>query len=327
MPASNVNYPLPLTRLNPFYPGQFGVPGAWTETGLRLHATGAIFYVDPNNTDANDNRDGTDPTAPLATIQGAISKCQAYRGDVIAVMANGAWTYADLTSGYNTQITESVVLSVPGVRLVGVFPSGCPGVVWSAAATGAFALTVTAIDCLVEGFAFVGAAGGSNGIYCEWDGATLFGENLTVRNCYFHDDLDTAIQLEYSWYCRIIDNWFEECDAYGVYVDAAGSGIAYCEIARNWFHDVAAALSLRGAENCDIHHNHILNSNAQGAGVATDEGIDTTGGGDNLVHQNVMSCLLPVPANGDYDDLNTAAATDAWIQNMCMNGPSVTNPT
>ena len=44
-------------------------------------------------------------------------------------------------------------------------------------------------------------------------------------------------------------------------------------------------------------------------------------------HDNFFSCLLPVPANGDWNDLNTAAATDAWMGNYCMNGLAVTNPT
>ncbi|MCJ7555938.1 MAG: hypothetical protein MUP90_03365, partial [Gammaproteobacteria bacterium] len=85
MPSSNVRWPLPLNRLNPWYPGQMGVEGGWTETGLRQHCTGAIFYVDPNYPGVNDQRDGTDPTDPLATVAAALTKCQAYRGDTIAV--------------------------------------------------------------------------------------------------------------------------------------------------------------------------------------------------------------------------------------------------
>lgn len=81
MPLQPVNAdPRPLTRLNPWYPGQMGVPGAWTDTGVRTHPTGTVFYVDPNYPGASDQRDGTDPTDPLATIAAAVSKCEAYPG-------------------------------------------------------------------------------------------------------------------------------------------------------------------------------------------------------------------------------------------------------
>lgn len=329
MPASNVNWPIPLTRLNPWYPGQMGVPGTDNETGLRLHSTGAIFYVDPNHVDNNDQRDGTDPSAPLTSIGAALTKCQPYRGDVIAVMANNAWQFGKPADGYATAIVEEVVITVPGVRLVGVSPSGM-GVYWYPASNGGTQITVHAIDVTIEGFVFSEGPtfAGCNAIYSEWDGLTLFGENLTVRNCVFDDTVDIAIQLEYSWYCNIHDNIFSKCDTYGVYTDAAGSGTEYSMIHDNIFHDCAIAMALLGG--CDDNHifnNRIYNSNAQGAGAATNEGINTTGGARNMVTKNWFSCLLPVPAAGDLNDLCTAAATDAWAGNYCIDGLVVANPT
>lgn len=329
MPGNNVNWPLPLTRLNPWYPGQFGVPGTDNETGLRQHSTGSIFYVDPNHVDNNNQRDGTDPNAPLTSIATAITKCQPYRGDVIAVMANNSWQYGNSADGYVTAIAEEVTLNVPGVRLVGISPSGL-GVYWYPASNGGTQITVTAIDCVIEGFVFSEGPTytGCNTISVEWDGATLFGENLTVRNCVFDDTVDIAIQLEYSWYCHIHDNEFWACDTYGVYSAAAGSGIAFSVIENNIFHDCAIAIALLGgADDNVIKGNQIFNTNAQAGAVATNQGINTTGGATNLVIGNWFSCLLPVPANGDYDDLNTAAATDAWVGNHCMNGLAITNPT
>jgi len=329
MPGTNVNWPVPLTRLNPWYPGQMGVPGTDTETGLRLHSTGAIFYVDPNAVGVSDQRDGTNPNDPLQTVATALTKCQPYRGDTIAVMANNSWTYGNAADGYATAINEEVTITVPGVRLVGINPSGM-GVYWYPVSNAGTQITVHAIDCTIEGFVFSEGPTytGCTAISSEWDGATLFGENLTVRNCVFDDTVDTAIALEYSWYCDIHHNIFWECDEYGIYVDVLGSGAAYNTIHDNIFHDCAIAISLLGG--CDLNHiwnNSIYNGSAQGAAAATNEGINTTGGRENQVFNNYFSCLLPVPANGDYNDLNTAAATDAWIQNYCMNGPATTNPT
>lgn len=330
MPSSNVRWPVPLTRLRPFYPGQMGVPGTDSETGLRDHSTGTIFYVDPNFPGTSDQRDGTDPEHPLTTVAAALALCQGHRGDTIAVMSNNDWYYGDPSEGYTTVIAEEITVNVGGVRIVGVAPSNSMGVMWTPASNAGTCITVNAIDVTIEGFIFTegNTYTGCDGIYCEWDGATLFGENLTVRHCTFDDTVDTAIQLEYSWFCDIHSNNFWECDEYGIYVDPAGSGISYAVIYDNIFHDCAtSALALRGAEVTYVYHNQIWNANAEAGAAATDEGIDTTGGRQNMICDNYLSCLLPVPAVGDLNDFCTAAVTDAWVGNHCMNGLQVTNPT
>jgi hypothetical protein len=316
-------------RQKQWFPGQFGVPGTDNERGLRSHVSGVVFYVDPNAAGVSDQRDGTDPEAPLATVAQALTLCQDYRGDTIVVMANGAWPTADATNDYATIVQESVTVTVAGVRIVGRFASSSVGVPWQPAVAAGTCITVSAMDVLIEGFAFTGNGAAADGIYAEWDGATLFGDNLTVRNCYFDEDIDTAIQLEFAWYCDIHDNYFQQCDAYGIHADVAGSGFAYCTIHDNHFLDcgTSAIAALGGCDDNKIYRNSVFSANAQSAAVATNEGINTTGGARNQVYHNELSCLLPVPANGDYDDFCTAAATDAWIQNYCMNGPSITNPT
>jgi len=329
MPSTDVRFPgvFPLTRLNTLFPGQFGILGTANETGLRMHPTGTVFYVDPNYTGVSDNRDGTDPLAPLQSVATALTKCQAYRGDVIYVMANNSWQYGNSADGYTTAIVEEVEITVPGVSIIGVSPSG-QGVYWNPTRNGGTCITVSAIDCTIEGFFFTeGASSGCDGIYAEWDGTTLFGENLTVRHCTFDDTVATAIQLEYSWNCEIAYNLFKECSVAGFYLDPAGSSAAYISLHDNAFQNCAVAMACQGLEDSQIWGNLIYNGNAQGAGVATDEGLDTTGGNSNIVAGNWFSCLLPVPANGDWDDLNTANASDAWIGNGCLNGPNTTNPT
>lgn len=329
MPSANVHFPLPLTRQNPWYPGQVGVPGGWTETGLRLHCTGAIFYVDPNHTDANDQRDGTDPTAPLATVATALTKCQAYRGDVIAVMANGAWSYAG-ASDYATAVQECVTVSVPGVRIVGVAPSGALGVVWEPSTADGVCITVNAMDTTIEGFCFVGNGGGT-GILAAYSNANdYYGDNLTVRHCFFNDSLDEGIQLEYSWYVDIHHNMFDECAGYGIYTVNTYGDAAYERIHHNWFYDcVTSAIWLPGADRCHIYENTIYNNDAaiNAAGTPANCMINFTNGSRNTVHRNTLSCLLPAAVAWDYNACNTAGIGDAWVQNYLRNGPSTTNPT
>ena len=343
MPSADVTTAFPLTRVNPVMPGAYGIAGRATETGLRHHSTGAVFYVDPNYVGVRDglgvvvDRDGTDPNWPLATIGQALAKCQSYRGDTIYVMANGFWTDAPKgAANYPLPVTETVIVTVHGVRIVGVFPSGSLGVPWRGVAGGDTILTVSGIDVLVEGFCFMGtpadAGVNCNGIYAAWAGGAVgpWGDCLTVRHCFFDSDIQTAIQLEFSWNTDIHHNTFQGCDIVGIYSDGAPA-ISGCHFHDNWFWEVGwgeiGAISVVNATNCKIDHNQIFNSDAQQGGaplIATDEGIDTSGGRSNLVHDNVLSCLLPGPGN-DYSDFCNSG-TDAWCNNKCMNGVTTTNP-
>jgi hypothetical protein len=223
------------------------------------------------------------------------------------------------------QETVTIPVTKPGIALIGV-GRGSMGVYWQPAVSGDFALNINAIDVVVDGFCFWGGAlAVSNGIYAEW-GVVDKGENTVIRNCTFTDDLTIGVQLEFVWFAKIHDNHFQGCDT-GIYVDPAGQGASYIQFDNNWFDDCpTAAMDVNGIDNCKISGNFIYNATAQAAGVATNMGIDTTLGANNIVAGNYFSCLLPVPANGDWDDMNTAAATDAWIGNYCLNGLAVSNP-
>jgi len=331
MPASNVQTGSPLTRLTPFYPPQWGVRGSDNKLGLRQHSTGAIFYVDPNHPDCNDAGDGTDPEHPMQHVAAALLLCAAFRGDEIHVMSSNAWQYGNPLQGNLIPVSENVIVTVPGVRIVGVSKSSSTGVVWTPASNGGTCITVNALDVLIEGFLFTQGIvwAGCNAISAEWNGPTEFGDNLTVRNCMFDPSVDVAISLNYVWYANIHHNTFWQCDDAGIQAVNPGHGaVDYLEISENILHDCANhAMDLPGCDNSHIWNNSIYNTDAQAGAAATDEGILTTGGSGNQVFDNYFSCLLPAAAPGDYNDLNTAAATDAWIGNHCMNGLAITNPT
>jgi hypothetical protein len=317
MPSANVNFPLPLNRLNPVFPGQFGVPGAWTETGLRQHCTGAVFYVDPNMPGVSDQRDGTDPTEPLRTVSAALARCQPYRGDVIAVMAANYWPIgADLTQGYTARVTENVTVSVPGVRIVGVFPSGAVGVPWVPATAGGTCVTVAAIDVLIEGFCFLDtAARNASAIHAVWTGGTEFGDNLTVRHCFFSGLLDYAVRLTFSYYAHIHDNRFDKIAVTAIN-DETASDSDYPIIYRNLFMNCGNAIKLPGVDQGHIHENWIL-----GDETGADNYIDLTGGADNIVADNWLGCSLL-----QYQTTCTGGAGDAWINNHCTDGDEVAPP-
>jgi len=328
MGSANVNWPVPLTRLNPVYPGQMGVHGAWTETGLRLHHSGTIFWVDPNCTYAEDGQDGTDPTHPLATVARALALCQPYRGDVIAVMANNAWIYHNTADGYLLPISEAVAVTVPGVRIVGVCPSGSLGVPWLVP-EGGIAVTVQAMDVLIEGFAFVGVHEGTSGtaIGSVWDGSTVYGENLIVRHCYFDWEIDIGVMMSFNYFTQIHDNWFCEQDEYAVRADPAGDPCDALRIYNNLFWTAGiSACSLAAIGHSQIFNNWFYDQTVSTPAAKANAFINLTGGSFNLVHHNVLGCPLPGPVN-DYDNTCTGGTRDMWVENYCSNGPATTNPT
>lgn len=196
--------------------GVLGVQG-FAVQGKLITADSRVLYVQPNHPKATDLGNlGMVPEIPFRTVQAAINSLSGrdYRGDVIFVGGNDGWTYGGLST-WDTPIVENVIVDVGGLSIIGV--SSGLGVYWTSPVALAFCLTVQAIDVYIEGFSFMGGAGGCNGIYAEWAGGTTwFADNIIIRNCSFDDQIDIAIQLEYVWYGQVYDCFFEECDTFGI---------------------------------------------------------------------------------------------------------------
>jgi hypothetical protein len=253
-------------------------------------------------------------------------------------MQQDSWVYGSATQ---TGLAEDVVIpgDKPGLTLIGD-GGGSMGVNWQPATSGSFALTVEAIDTKISGINFWGGYGGGfgaidspKGVFLNWVGlpSAPKGENTVIENCTFNGNLVVGIQLVYTYFLKVRYNHFQACLNYGIY--ATGSGIASCEINNNWFQDCGvnypgfgAAMWMPDADDCLIHDNRIFNDTVQGGASGTNQGIYLVGGNSNMVTDNYFSCLLPVPAAGDYDDFNAPGTGDAWINNHCLNGLAVTNP-
>lgn len=93
----------PQVRLQPWYPGQFGVPGADAPLGLRWCSMGYVLYVDTDHPDAADTNDGWDPNAPLATIQQAVDNLNTIQARVDAA-----------GTPHEPAATNSVIVVAPG---------------------------------------------------------------------------------------------------------------------------------------------------------------------------------------------------------------------
>lgn len=320
MPSANVSWPVPLQRLTPWYPGQPGVPGTDSDRGLRLDSNGKIIYVDRNHVDAHDQRDGTNPDSPMATVQAAVNKCREYMNDTVVVMHNSYWY--DTQAAYSRQlpVAEDVIVTTPGIRIVGLAPPSTLGVPWIPGTTGGTCLTIHAFDVIVEGFNFMDIAfNNATAIYAEWNGTTRLGDALTVRHCYFNTFLDYGVRLDFSYHSDIHHNYFHAVDVIAVEDVAAGLDDSdFCRIHENFFNYCAVAIRMLAVTGCHIHHNTIM-----GDPTGTDNYIDLTGGVTNSVHHNVLNCSL----GAQFNLTCSSAGSGAWVQNYLLNGPNLAPPT
>ena len=337
MPASNVQWAVPLIRQNPWFPGQMGVEGGWTETGLHTHCTGSVFYVDPNYPGASDGRDGTDPTDPLLSVTGAVARCGDYQGDTIVVMQNSTWTYAPQTP-FPTGIAEHVILNKAGVRLVGLSPSSL-GVPWVPTANSGTCLTITAMDVTVEGFCFwnSGAYITTTGILVAWNAPTLYGESCVMRNNFFYG-LAYGIQADYSWNNYIEHNSFQGISTAAIHNPSVYGEPDYLTIRNNMFVSNAADINLPDTDDCLIENNRFMDVTAaivmlngdqntihgntiQGDPTGTNNYVNLTVGASNLVSQNVLGCTI-----AQYDVVASDATSGSWVGNLCTNGTATAPP-
>lgn len=299
---------------------------------------GTTYFVDPNHPRASNQHAGTDPQFPLRTVAAAIGECEAYAGDSIIVMHNSYWTYGNVAVGRATPIREAVTVNVPGIRILGMTPDNPLGVPWVATGNNATCITVTAMDVTIEGFNFWDDGHtGATGISADWDGPP-YGENLTVQRCYFYD-LAYGIQLDYTWNCVIRNCRFDdlstaaihnpsvhgepdylkiiECEFVSNTADINLPDCEYCLVEANTFIDVTAAIVITAGD-----HNTIATNTIEGDGTGTNNFINLTGGGDNLVCTNMLACTI-----AQYDTTCSDATSGSWVANQCTNGTTTAPPT
>jgi hypothetical protein len=315
MPAGNV-----YDRNAGLAVGQAQVLGFGLNTAIDSHSYGPpgakIFYVDPNNAQATDLGNlGEDPTVPLATIQAAVTLCRDHRGDRIVVAANDAWQYAPHLRPL--PIIEDVIVPANkgGITISGMAtnPLAC---VWTPTANNGLALHIRAIDVIVEGFAFYpGIFNNCTAIFAEWTG-TQFGENFTVRNCYFDAELDYGIAMDYAWNSQIYGNHFDDVAIAAILNTSVTGDAEYLIIHDNNFYDCALAISLGASDG-----NFIFNNRIYGDGTGTNNFVDLTGGQGNTVSDNYLACTI-----AQYDVTCSDATSGAWINNHCTNGDTTAPP-
>jgi hypothetical protein len=171
----------------------FGIP----VIGGSILTTGSIFFV--KSTSGSDSNAGDTPTTAFATIDYAVGKCTANKGDHIIVMPNHAETVS---------AAGGLDLDVAGITIVGIGRgSNQPTVTLDTADTAdvdidaanitieninfvanfadiATAIDVNADDFTIRNCRFTAAAADMNFLVCVQDAAATASDRITIENCY-----------------------------------------------------------------------------------------------------------------------------------------------
>lgn len=147
----------------------FGVPVIGS--GVQIPATtGKYFFVDSNT--GSDSNPGTDPEQPLATLDGALTKCRNSKMDVVVLMP-----------GHSETITGAGGITVDkiGVQIVGLGTYDLrPAFLMDGAAT--VTALVTAANCSIENCIF--RAGHADIAVCF----TITAKGFKLKNCLFEQN-------------------------------------------------------------------------------------------------------------------------------------------
>lgn len=278
-----------------------------------------IFYVDSGHTYASDENDGTDPEAPLATIQSLIDRTEAFN--------NGTGTRQPVLQNYDTvyvggTVSEDVVTGdyteMPSyVNIVGVGPSEYSPA-WEGDDADTPSLDLRCIGWRISNFRFYGKTGAACIELRHTDsGANDIAIRTIIDNCLF-DGLTTGLYGVWSHGCY--DVWIVNCDfqlwnnvantSTGLFAGTTPLAIPY----RNhiigcvfWDSDNGMIFPMNGSEvrNCLFQ--------PTGYAYAMVQVLNTSVGGnpgdDNVVHGNTFP--------GDYSIAGgyNPGAADAWLGN------------
>lgn len=133
--------------------GSSGGGGADVGEGIPL-TDGETFYVDDGTTGADDNHSGTNRSYPLATIDGAIGKCTANRGDIILVSPG----HTDTPTG-----AAGINCDIAGISIIGMGQGEDRPFVTFTGTDDAATLAVGAANVTIRNLIFV----------CDDDGQTI----------------------------------------------------------------------------------------------------------------------------------------------------------
>lgn len=141
------------------------------QVGLAALSTGARFYV--SSVTGSSANSGTSQGQALATVNQALAKCTANKGDMIYIMPNHAETIAD---------NDDLAISKAGVFIIGL-GMGDDRPTFTFSATGSN-IPISAANVTLHNLLFVA------GIDSITNGITISAADCTIEGCEFRDTTD-----------------------------------------------------------------------------------------------------------------------------------------
>jgi len=295
---------LPQIRQAPWYPGQMGVSGSDVARGLRWNSAGIVLYVNNIHPDCSDAHDGTNPEAPLLTIQQAVDNLAAWE--------------ALYTADGSLSTINSVIVVAPGTYeedvaiVAGTAPDFCTivgggngkyPVVWTPASDDC--LTVSAYGWRFEGLHFQ-PGNQAAGIKLTRAAGTAGAEGAVIENCFFNGGWSgTGFGVELN----------------GAPANVTIQGCRFAEIAAT-----GAAITVTDTSEADPYQTHIFGNTFQ----ECDEYItrDCAGGwNQTLVWHNIFmdgthSAAFPAGAGGTAMFIDVRGGSDGYnkVCDNCLGG-------
>lgn len=145
---------------------------AMASYGLVLAPNAKVFYVQSTNAASGDSeKSGLNPNDPLDTIDAAVGKCTADRGDVIVALPGHVETVI---------AASGLTLDVAGVTIIGIGRGSLRPQVNFTTVVGA-SMVVSAANCSIYNVLFTGGIDALTG-YIEIDGADFGFYNCETRD-------------------------------------------------------------------------------------------------------------------------------------------------
>ena len=262
----------------------FGIPIIGTGGSGIPATTGSYFFVD--SVTGNDvTGQGTDPNKPFATIDYAIGKCTANKGDVIIVMPNHTET---LTAA------GQLTFDVAGITVVGLGTgTNRPNVVQDTVATAD--VDITAANVTIRNILFTASFA---------DVAASI--DLDAAECWFDKCEWEQEDTDLNWVDVIVGGGDNVCDGLtitncrSINIDTSNDGFLNCvgDIDRLTFVGNHIQMGASGTEpvievsgksltSCLITHNYICRENTSGITFVDSDQTDN----DGIVAYNVIFTL------------------------------------
>lgn len=231
--------------------------------------TGAIFFVHSGT--GNNGHSGKSPDQPLATIDAAVNKCTANKGDQIIVMPGHAENISSATS---------LVLDVAGILVVGLGWGRLRPTLSFTNAAGR--IPISAANVVVDNLVFLGA------VADVVSGITITGNDVILRNCEMASggaaleflqflDIDAASRVRVQ-NCRIIASATAGTNT-GIRIDATDDlVIEGCELRGDFTTAAISGNTGTGAASTNARlTDNVIENVDDTAGLLLDHHDNTTG--------------------------------------------------